>query len=111
MFVYYRCSVVFNNSDDILNAYNKFISIIENKNSKDNNDGTSNVSGNITGDMIALDGKKGYCIKRIVRIKNGFSKFNSVSLDDDKDLKRFKYGDLKFNVCNLRIKTHVAMYE
>ena len=59
-----RCSVIFENSKDMLNAYNKFVNIINNK----LNIGSAE-NENLNEIGINND-KRERCIRRIVRIKN-----------------------------------------
>ena len=71
-----RCSAVFNTLNDLINGINAFILIVKN-----------NKSG---------------CIKKIVRIKNGFNLIPDLNLDDNIDnnikLELFDYCDIKMNV-------------
>ena len=66
-----RCSVVFDNSKDLLNGIRTFNRLV-----------TANETG---------------CIIEILRIKNGFKDFKNLS-DKNDDLKQYDYRDVKFNV-------------
>ena len=65
-----RCSVVFNDSKDLIYGINKFFDIVS-KN-------------------------KGGCIKKILRVKNGYSYFDFNN--DTSNLDLYDYRDIKFNV-------------
>ena len=66
-----RCSVVFENVKDLIQACVKFGHIVDRE-------------------------KKGGIIARVLRIKNGFSKINDQSWNVE--LNKFEYADIKFNV-------------
>ena len=94
-----RGSVVFANSSDLLKGINKFIDIITNNNDeKNDNNGNNNNSNNNNMNEKSRKLRKNHCIKRIVRIKNGFDQFQNVSTLDDNQLNKFNYCDVKFNI-------------
>ena len=89
-----RCSVVFDNIDDLLNGCKKFEKII--------NVTTANALKESYRDK-KLSNK---CIQEIIRIKNGFSDIEDESWK--LGLKSFNYCDIKYNVliCTNKIREH-----
>ena len=94
-----RCSVVFENSADLVNGFNRFRSMIHNeygnsnkKNKNDNKEAAEDEKSDNNNDNNDNNGDESNCIKYILRIKNGFNNESN----------RFKeidgYRDIKFNV-------------
>ena len=80
-----RCSVVFNNVNDLINAIEIFDKMVnENQNDKNKRQSAT----------LQL-----YCVQKILRIKNSFkTNFGNCNNINDIELKYFDYTDVKFNV-------------
>ena len=106
MIDFLRCSVVFDDIKNLTDGINKFMNIV----------GTSNVIQGLKGlnvkmQQVAklknLKGISGGCLKRVVRIKNGFGSIPDESWNVD--LLKFDYADIKLNVVIENEKENVRL--
>ena len=88
-----RCSVCFDSIEDLIDGINKFKCIIDDVSKKAKND---NYIYQSDGDK--LNKEISCCIKKILRVKNGFLNFQDCKSWKNNNLTDFDYQDVKLNV-------------